>query len=81
VRDVEEPGGPPHGSVLADDPPILHRHLPTGELHQLGPGGNMPVVKRTTKERGLGGHEAATSRRTDLLTDRMLGALTVKRGL
>jgi len=81
VRDVEEPGGAAHGTVLADDPSILHRHLPTGELHQLGPGGNMPVVKRTAQERGLIGHGAATSRKTDLLTDRMLEALTVKREL
>ena len=38
VRDVEHPGLRAHVHVLGADALVLHRHLPAGERHELGPG-------------------------------------------
>jgi hypothetical protein len=42
------PGGPADRFVLLQDAPILHRHLPAGEIHQSPSVGDMKVVKRRT---------------------------------
>ena len=37
VRDVEDPGMPPHREVLLDDRRVLHGHLPARERDETGP--------------------------------------------
>ncbi len=41
VRDVEDPAAPAHRQVLGAHAGVLHGHLPTGELDELGAGGDV----------------------------------------
>ena len=56
VRDVEQPDAGPDRLVLREDPGVLHRHLPAGELDQAGAGPDVLFVEwRTLGHGGLRG--------------------------
>ena len=52
VRDVEEPGGRPHGQMLGDDARVFDRHFPPGEGHHPGAESDVGCVKRGLLEGG-----------------------------
>jgi hypothetical protein len=45
VRYVEEPGAGPHRGVLVEDPRVLDRHVPAGELDDPGAAADVDVVE------------------------------------
>src|SRR5262249_9144929 len=46
VAHVEEPGAGADGGVLGDDPFVLHRHVPAGEVNHARAGSAVRVVER-----------------------------------
>ncbi len=50
VGDVEDAAVLPDGAMLGDDALVLDGHLPAGEGHEAGPGGDVPVVERGVVE-------------------------------
>ena len=51
VRDVEDPARLTHSHVLLAHTLILDRHLPAGEVHELGPGSHVTVKQGGAPER------------------------------
>ncbi len=69
VGDVEDAGGAPYGEVLgADALRVLHRHLPSGEGHELRPGRLVTVEKGGASEGAGGGrHRGHATARAEVL--------------